>query len=192
MLGIGGFAAAFLGLRGVWHPWLGPTVAVVAGVLGVVFGAVARTWGTAALVAALFACAAGAAVAALKHAFIPVAAVAASLGLFLGVTRQRKLELYLPPVFAALFAALGAAIGWGPHWRGASLYWLNDVEWVLALFGALLPPLVILAFQRDRWRREKLEGRTKEMDDEDLKAALAARQAEVERAATATAAEEEP
>jgi hypothetical protein len=183
MLGVGAFAAAWLGLRGVWHPWLAPSVAVVAGVLGLVFGGIARTWGTAALMAALFACAAGGAVAALKHAWIPVAAVACSIGLFVGVTRQRKLEVWLPPVFAAFFVALGAAIGWGPHWRGAALYWLNDVEWVLALFGALVPPLVLLAVQRERWRRAKLEGRTREMDDEELKEALAARQPALEQAA---------
>jgi hypothetical protein len=188
MLGFIAFTAAWIGLRGVGHPWLGPSVAIVAAVLGLVFGAVARTWGTAALVAALFASAAGAAVAALKHAWLPVAAVAFSLGLFVGVRRQQKLEIYLPPVFAGLFAALGAAIGWGPHRRGAALYWLNDVDWVLGLFAALAVPLLVLAVVRERWRRAKLAVRTAEMDDDDLKAALAAKQPEFERAALEAAA----
>ena len=59
MLGGGAFAAAFFGLRGVGHPWVAGGVAVIAGVLGVLFGAIADAWGTAALVAAIFAAATG-------------------------------------------------------------------------------------------------------------------------------------
>ena len=57
---------------------------------------------------------------------------------------------------------------------------------MLGLIAALAIPLVVLALQREKWRRRKLEGRTREMDDEDLKKALAARQPEYERSAQAT------
>jgi hypothetical protein len=183
MLGGGAFAAAFFGLRGVGHPWLAGGLAVIAGVLGVLFGAIAEAWGTAALVAAVFAAATGSGVAALKRTWLPVAAVAGSIGLFVGITRQRKLEVVLPPAFAALFVALGAAIGWGPHWRGAALYQLNDVDWVLGLAGVLMAPLMALAIYRERWKTARLEGRTREMDDEELKKQIADRREEYERAA---------
>jgi hypothetical protein len=183
MLGAGAFAATFFGLRGVGHPWLAGSLAVIAAVLGALFGAIAEAWGTAALVAAIFGSASGAAVAALKHAWIPLAAVAGSIGLFVGITRQRKLEVMLPPVFAAAFAALGAAIGWGPHWRGAALYQLNDVAWVLGLMAVLVVPLEWLAVYRERRAKARLAGRTREMDDDELKEKIAARQQEYERAA---------
>jgi len=79
----------------------------------------------------------------------------------------------LPPLFAAAFVALGAAIGWAPHWRGATLYQLNDVDWVMGLFAVLAIPLVALAVQRERWRKAQLEGRTQQMDDDELKQAIA-------------------
>jgi len=183
MLGAGAFAATFFGLRSAGHPWLAGSLAVIAAVLGMLFGAIAETWGTAALIAALFGTASGAAVAALKHAWVPVAVVAGSIGLFVGITRQRKLEIMLPPVFAATFAALGAAIGWGPHWRGAALYQLNDVTWVLGLAAVLVVPLEALAVYRDRLTKARLAGRTREMDDDELKEKIAARQEEYERAA---------
>jgi len=185
MLSAGVFAWAFFGLRGVGHAWVAPVTAVIAAVLAALFGVVADAWGTAALLGGIFAAAAGAGVAALKRPWAPVAAVAGSIGLFLGITRQRKLEILLPPLFAAVFAALGATIGWAPHRRGAILWRLNDVRWVLGLIAALAIPLVVLALQREKWRRRKLEGRTREMDDEDLKKALATRQPEYERAAQA-------
>jgi len=183
ILSAGIFACAFFGLRGVGHEWLAPVTAVIAAVLAAVFGVVVDTWGTAALLGGLLAAAAGAGVAALKRPWAPVAAVAGSIGLFLGITRQRKLEIYLPPLFASVFAAVGATIGWAPHRRGAILWRLNDVHWLLGLIAALAIPLVVLAWQRENWRRRKLEARTREMDDEDLKKALAARQPDHERAA---------
>jgi hypothetical protein len=186
MLAAGMFALAFFGLRGRAHPWLAPSVAVVAFVLGGLFGALAGTWGTAALLALVFGAVTGAAAAALKLVWGPVAAVGASIGLFVGVTRLRKLHIALPPLFAAAFAALGAAIGWGPHWRGAALWRLNDVDWVLGLFGALAIPLMALAVLRERSRKAKLEARTRQMDDDELKRAIAARQPEHERAAGET------
>jgi hypothetical protein len=191
MLGAGAFAATFFGLRGLGHPWLAGSLAVIAAMLGTMFGAIAEAWGTAALVAAVLGTASGAAVAALKHAWVPVAAVAGSIGLFLGITRQRKLEVVLPPVFAAAFAALGAAIGWGPHWRGAVLYQLNDVAWVLGLMAVLVVPLEVLAVYRERLTKARLAGRTREMDDQELKQKIAARQEEYERAAQ-EAAQEKP
>jgi MFS family permease len=183
MLSAGVFACAFFGLRGVGHAWVAPVTGVIAAVLAALFGVVAEAWGTAALLGGLFAAATGGGVAALKRPWAPVAAVAGSIGLFLGITRQSKLEILLPPLFAAVFAALGLTIGWAPHRHGAILWRLNDVRWVLGLIAALAVPLVVLALQREKWRRTKLEGRTREMDDEDLKKALAARQPEYERQA---------
>jgi hypothetical protein len=183
MLGCGAFAAAFFGLRGVGHPWLAGSVAVVAGMLAAVFGAIADAWGTAALLASLFAAAAGGAFAALKWIWPPVAALAGSMGLYVGITRQRKLELVLPPLFAAVFVALGASIGWAPHRRGALLYPLNDVRWVLALSVVLVLPFAGIAILRERARKARLAARTPEMHDEDLKKQIAARQGDYERAA---------
>jgi hypothetical protein len=183
MLAAGMFTLVFFGLRGVWHPWLAPGAAVIAFVLGGLFGALSGTWGTAALLALVFGTAAGVAAAALKFLWGPIAAVGASIGLFVGVTRLRKLHIGLPPLFAAAFATLGAAIGWGPHRRGAALWRLTDVDWVLGLFAALAALLLALAVQRERWRKAKLAARTKEMDDAELKRAIAARQPEYERAA---------
>jgi hypothetical protein len=183
MLGAGVFAAAFFGLRSAGHPWLAGGIGIVAGFVALFLGAVAETWGTAALMAGLFAASAGAAVALLKHAWVPVAVVAGSIGLFIGITRQRRLEVALPPVFAAFFAALGLAIGWAPHTRGAALHWLLEVWWVLALAVVLAVPFLTLAIYRERSRIARLEGRTRQMDDEDLKEAIAERQEEYERAA---------
>jgi len=182
MLGSGAFAAAFFGLRGLGHPWLAGSVAVVAGMLAAVFGAIADAWGTAALLASLFAAAAGAAFAALKWTWPPVAALAGSIGLYFGITRQRKLELVLPSLFAAVFVALGASIGWAPHRRGALLYPLLDVRWVLALSIALVLPFTAIAILRERAKKARLTARTPEMDDEDLKKQIAARQGDYERA----------
>ena len=176
LLAFGMSAAAFAGLRGSGHPWLPGIAAIVAGVLGLLLGAIVTTWGTAALLALAF----GAAAAALARAFallwLPIAALAASIGLFVGVTRLRKLHVVLPPLFAAAFASLGAAIGWAPHWRGAALWQLNDVDWVIGLFALLAIPLTALALQRERWRKAALEARTPELDDADLKKAIAALQ----------------
>jgi hypothetical protein len=183
MLAVGAFACAFFGLRGIGHPWIAPAVAVIAAAMGAMFGALAEPWATAVLLAGLLAAPVGAGVAALKRPWPPVAALAGSIGLFVAIKRERKLRIFLPPLFAAAFAALGAAIGWGPNRRGAVLWRLLDVDWVLGLTLALAVPLVVLAVQRERWRRKKLEGRTPEMADEDLKRKIAKRQPEYERAA---------
>ena len=183
MLGAGMFAVSFLGLRGVGHPWVPGVAAVIAAMLGLLLGAIASTWGTAALLALAFGAAAGAGAHGLKLVWPPIAVLAGSIGLFIGVTRLQKLQIVLPPLFAAAFVALGAAIGWAPNWRGAALWRLNDVDWVLGLFAALAVPLVALALQRERWRKARFEARTPQMDDDDLKKAIAAKQPEYERAA---------
>ena len=123
----------------------------------------------------------------LKHAWVPVAAVAGSIGLFVGITRQRRLEIVLPPIFAAIFAALALAIGWAPHRRGAVLPLLLEPLWVLALASVLMAAFLALALYRERAKQVRLEGRTPQMDDEDLKKAIADRQEEYERAAQAAA-----
>lgn len=172
MLAAGMFAAAFFGFRGVGHPWLPGVAAVIAGVAGLLLGAIATTWGTAGLLALAFGAAAGTAAHALKLVWPPIAAIAASIGLFIGVTRLRKLHVGLPPLFAAAFAAVGAAIGWAPHWRGAALWQLNDVDWVLGLFVVLVIPLTALALQRERWRKKLQEPAS--TSDEELKKSVAA------------------
>jgi len=174
MLAAGSFAFAFFGLRGVGHPWVAGAAAVIAGMLGLLLGAIATTWGTAGLLALAFGALAGAGAHALGLLRAPVAAVGASIGLFVGVTRLRKLQVALPPLFAAAFGALGAAIGWAPHWRGAALWQLNDVDWVLGLFVALAIPLIALTVQRERWRKTALLSRTPGSNDADLKKAIAA------------------
>ncbi|MGZ6124194.1 MAG: hypothetical protein ACXWLR_04490 [Myxococcales bacterium] len=173
MLAAGMFAAAFFGFRGVGHPWLSGVAGVIAGVAGLLLGIIATTWGTAGLLALAFGAAAAVAAGALRLPWPPIAAIAASIGLFVGVTRLRKLHVWLPPLFAAAFAALGAAIGWAPHWRGAALWQLNDVDWVLGLFAVLAVPLTALAAQRERWR-QNLPPRTQESGDAELKKAIAA------------------
>ena len=185
VLGGSAFAAAFFGLGALGHPWLGGSVAVIAGTLALLFGAVTETWGTALLMAVVLGVAAGAPVAMLKHAWAPVAAVAGSIGLFVGVTRHRKLEVVLPPIFAAIFLALGLAIGWAPHRRGAVLPQLLEPLWVIGLALLLMAPLLAIAIYRERARKARLQARTQQMDDEDLKKALAERQAEHEAAAQA-------
>ena len=172
MLAAGMFAVGFFGFRGVGHPWLPGAAGVIAGVVGLLLGIIATTWGTAGLLALAFGAAAGTAANALKLPWPPIAAMAASIGLFIGVTRLRKLHVGLPPLFAAAFAALGAAIGWAPHWRGAALWQLNDVDWVLGLFVVLAIPLIAFALQRERWRTRLPEPAS--TSDEELKKAVAA------------------
>lgn len=174
MLGAAAFSLAFFGLRGVLHAWLPGAAAVVAAVLAALFGSVADAWGTAFLLAALLGAAAAAAAQAVHLAWAPIAAVGASIGLFVGITRHRRLSVLLPPVFAGILAAVGAAIAWAPNRRGAFLWQLNEVGWVLALALAIIVPLFAISLERDRRRTRRLLARTREMDDEDLKKKIAA------------------
>ncbi len=175
MLGAAAFSLTFFGLRGVLHAWVPGAAAVVAAVLAGLFGFVADGWGTAFLLAALLGASAAAGAQAMHLAWAPIAAVGASIGLFIGITRHRRLSVLLPPIFAGVLAAVGAAIAWAPNRRGALLWQLNEVGWVLGLALAIILPLFAISVERDRRRARRLLARTKEMDDDDLKKKIAAR-----------------
>ena len=179
---LGGAAALlmFFGLRGL-HGWAPGVGAIIAGVLAALFGFVAVGWGTAFLMAAMLATGAGFAAHLLGlHPFLG-AAPAAGIGLFLGMANHVRLSLWLPPLFSALLATLGATIAWAPHGRGASLYLLNDVRWVLGVAAGLLVPLLALSFERDYRKRKRLAARTKQMDDDALAKKVASQRSAFER-----------
>jgi hypothetical protein len=181
LLGGGAAALCFFGLRGVLHDWVPGIAAIVAGVLVSLFGLVAVGWATASLVALIFAVA-GSFAAHFLHLWIaPVAVFFAGLGLFAGMVNHRRLSVVLPPLFAAAFVALGCAICWAPHWRGAKLWQLNDVDWVLGLFAAAAAALLAVALEREHRKKLRLLSRTKRMEDEELKKKLAAQQAAYQR-----------
>lgn len=182
LLGGGAFAAAFFGLRGLLHAWLPGVAAVIAGVLAALFGVVAGRWGAALVAAAVFAAGADAGARWLGIPEWGAVPPFAGLGLLAGMVNHRRVSVVLPPIFAALFAALGAAISWAPHWRGAVLWQLNDVDWVLGLWGALALVLLALALEREYRKRVRLAARTKQMEDEALKKQLEAKQAAYRRA----------
>ncbi|MGZ6143183.1 MAG: hypothetical protein ACXWLM_07580, partial [Myxococcales bacterium] len=119
------------------HPWVPGVAAIVAGVLLALFGLVAVAWATAFLTAVVFAFGGFLLAQQLHLLWEPIALLFFGVGLFGGMVNHRGLSLVLPPLFAALFAAVGAAICWAPHWRGAKLWQLNDVDWVLGLAGVL-------------------------------------------------------
>lgn len=174
LLGAVAFSLVFFGLRGVLHAWVPGALAVVAAVLAALFGFVADGWGTAFVLAAILGACAAALAKALGLAWPPIAALGASSGLFIGITRHRRLSVLLPPVFAGVFAAVGCAVAWAPNRRGALLWQLNEVGWVIGLAVAVTIPLFALSLERDRRRARKLLARTKQMDDEDLKKKIAA------------------
>lgn len=178
LLAVAGLFVAFFGLQNDRLAWLPGVAAVVAMVLCGLFGLVATSWGTAAVVGATLA-AVGALIAHLVH--IPlwgVTALGFGFGLFFGMLHQKRIALVVPPILAALFLVVGAALLWAPHRRGALLFWLNDVDWVLIAFVALAVPLVWLAIFRERLRDRKLLSRTQAMDDDELKRKLAAMRGE--------------
>ncbi len=155
--------------------------AIVAGVLCGVFGLVAVGWATSALVALAFAFV-GSLVAHHLHLYIaPVAVLCAGLGLFAGMVNHKRLSVVLPPLFAAAFIALGCAISWAPNWRGAVLYQLNDLDWVLGLYAVSLAVLLALALEREHRKKLRLAARTKHMEDEQLQKKIAAQKAAYER-----------
>jgi hypothetical protein len=179
---LGGGAAALalyaLGDQG----WLPGVVAIVASVLLALFGMAASRWGTAALVAGMAATAGALIARALHFLWLPVAAIFAGLGLYAGMVKYKRLALVLPPICAAIFAVVGAAIAWAPHWRGAHLGLLNDVDWTLGIAAGLAVPLVALSLARERRRQMRIEGRTRLMDDEELKTRLAQKKEDYRRA----------
>lgn len=181
VLGVGGGCLLYWGLRGL-HPWAPGVAAIVAGVLLALFGLVAVGWATAFLLGLIFAVAASFA-AHLLHLFIaPIAVLFFGLGLFAGMTNHRRLSIVMPPIFAGLLAAWGAAITWAPNMRGAKLVWLLDVQWVLGVAAVLTVALLALALEREHRRKRRIEAQAERMQDEQLKAELAARQAKYQRA----------
>ncbi len=180
VLSCGGFALAFFGLRSV-HAWAPGVAAVLAFVLLALFGLVAEGWATAALVAVLLAGAASLGAGALHLWWPPAAAMFAGIGLFLGMVNRRRLSVWIPPLFSALFIAWGCAIAWAPHWRGAALWQLNDLDWVLGLAGICAVVLLALSLEREHRQKLRLAGRTRGMADEELKKKLAGKQAAFSR-----------
>lgn len=177
LLGCGAGALAFLGLRALVsahppqapHAWLPGVTAVVVFVLCALFGLVAIRWATAVVVALFFGAAGALAALALHLIALPVVALFAGLGLFVGMVNHARLTLIVPPIFCALFVAVGAAIAWAPHWRGAILWQLNDVDWVLGLAGIVAVILLALSLEREHRKKLRLAARTKPMEDEALK-----------------------
>jgi hypothetical protein len=182
LLGCGGGALAFFGLRGVAHDWIPGVSAVIASVLLALFGLVAARWATAAVVALLFAAAASLGANALHVFWPPVAVLFGGLGLFAGMVNHRGVSLVLPPIFCALFAAVGAAIAWAPHWRGAILWQLNDLDWVLGLAGIVAVILLALSLEREHRQKLRLGLKTKRMEDEALKKQVESRKAAFQKA----------
>lgn len=179
---LGGGAAALalyaLGDQG----WLPGVVAIVASVLLALFGMIASGWATALLVAGMAATAGALIARALQFLWPPVAAIFAGLGLYAGMVNHQRLALVLPPIFAALFAVVGAAIAWAPHWRGAHLGLLNDVDWTLGIAAGLAVALLALSRERERRRKQRIAARTKQMDDDELVTRLATQKEAYQRA----------
>ena len=150
-------------------------------VLLAIFGLVAEGWATAAVVAVLLAGAASAGSHALYIWWLPAAVMFAGIGLFMGMVHHRRLSVWLPPLFSALFIAWGCAIAWAPNWRGAVLWQLNGLDWVLGLAAICAVVLLALSLEREHRKKLRLGARTKRMDDEDLKKKIAGRQAAFSR-----------
>jgi hypothetical protein len=182
LLGCGASAVAFFGLRGAVHRWIPGVTAVIAFVPFVLFGLLAEGWAAAVVVGLLFAGASSLVAHALHFFWLPVAAMFFGLGLFAGMVNHKRLSLWLPPLFSAIFLAWGCAISWAPNWRGAALWQLNDLDWVLGFAGIAAVVLLALSLEREHRKKLRLAARTQRMDDEDLKAALAEKQDSYQRA----------
>jgi hypothetical protein len=182
LLGCGAGALAFFGLRGATHVWIPGVTAVVAFVLLSLFGLVAGRWATSAVVALLFAAAASLGANALHIFWPPVAVLFGGLGLLVGMVDHQRVSLVLPPLFCALFTAVGAAISWAPHWRGAILWQLNDLDWVLGLAAILAVILLALSLEREHRKKLRLGARTKRMEDEALKKQIDSKKAAFQKA----------
>ena len=176
LLACAGGALAFFGLGSI-HAWAPGVAAVLAFVLLAVFGLVADGWATAAVVGILCASAASLGAGALHLFRPPLAVMFAGIGIFLGMTNHRRLSVWLPPLFSAVFIAWGCAICWAPNWRGAALWQLNDLDWVLGLAGIGAVVLLALSLEREHRKKLRLAARTRGMADDELKKKLAAKQA---------------
>ena len=180
VLACGGAALAFFGLRSL-HAWAPGIAAVLAFVLLALFGLVAEGWATAALVALLFAGAASLGAGALYLWWLPAAVMFFGIGLFVGMVHHRRLSVWIPPLFSAAFIAWGCAIAWAPNWRGAALWQLNDLDWVLGLAGICAVVLLALSLEREHRKKLRLAARTRGMADEELRKKLAGKQAAFSR-----------
>ena len=176
LLACGGGALAFFGLRGL-HAFAPGVAAVLAFVLLAVFGLLAEGWATAAVVGVLFACAASLGAVALHLWWPPAAVMFAGIGLFIGMVNHLRLSVWLPPLFSAAFVAWGCAIAWAPNWRGARLWQLNDLDWVLGFAGVCAVVLLALSLEREHRKKLRLAARTKGMADAELKKKIAGKQA---------------
>jgi hypothetical protein len=182
LLGCGAGALAFLGLRGSVHDWIPGVTAVIAFVLCALFGMVALRWATAAVTALLAAAASSLGANAVHVWWPPIAVLFGGLGLLVGMINHRGVSRVLPPFFCALFTAEGAAILWAPHWRGAILWQLNDVDWVLGLAGIVAVILLALSLEREHRKKLRLGLKTKRMEDEALKKQVESRKAAFQKA----------
>jgi hypothetical protein len=182
LLGCSASAVALFGLRGAVHRWIPGVTAVVAFVLCALFGLVAEGWAAAVVVGLLLAGASSLVAHALHFFWLPVAVMFFGLGLFAGMVNHKRLSLWLPPIFSAIFIAWGCAISWAPNWRGAALWQLNYLDWVLGFAGIAAVVLLALSLGREHLQKLRLAARTEHMEDEELKAALAEKQASYQRA----------
>ena len=181
LLGTGAAAALFFPLRGATHAWIPGVAAIVAFVLAALFGLVAAGWATSLVVALVFGGAGSLIARALHLWWPPVGVLFFGLGLFAGMVNHKRLSVILPPVFAAIFTGWGCAIAWAPNWRGAHLWQLNDLDWVLGLVAVAAVVLLALSFEREHRKKLGLAARTKRMEDEELQRQLKAKQAAYER-----------
>lgn len=181
LLGGGAVALSLAGLRGAIHVWVPGVTAVVGGVIFALFGLVAARWATA-LVIALLLAAGGALAAHQLHLFmLPVAMLLGGVGLFIGMVNHKPISIGLPPIFAAAFVAWGCAISWAPNWRGAKLWQLNDLDWVLGFAGVAAVILLGLSFEREHRRKLRLALRAKELEEAALQETLESRKAAYQR-----------
>ena len=180
LLACGGGALAFFGLRGL-HTFAPGVAAVLSFVLLALFGLVAEGWATALVVAVLLAGGVSVGSNALHIWWLPAAVMFFGIGLFIGMVNHQRLSVWLPPLFSAVFIAWGCAISWAPHWRGAALWQLNDLDWVLGFAGICAVVLLALSLEREHRKKLRLAGRTRMMDDEELKKKIAGKQAAFSR-----------
>ena len=80
------------------------------------------------------------------------------------MVNHRRLAVVLPPIFAAIFIGWGCAISWAPNWRGAHLWQLNDLDWVLGFIAVAAVVLLALALEREHRKKLGLAARTKRME----------------------------